>query len=496
MLFNSYVFVFLFLPISLVGYWGLRNIATARAAFGWLVVCSLFYYGWWNPPYTFFIVGSILANYFLGRIIGGEHSAALRKGCLVTGLAANTVLLVYYKYAVFAASIWNDLTGGTISLGEVFLPLGISFFTFQQMAYLIDSFRGEAREYHIIDYALFVTFFPQLIAGPIVHHGEMIPQFQRHDVKRRDPRDINIGLVIFIIGLAKKVLIADRLAPYASWSFRTVVEGDPITMTRAWACAITYSMQLYFDFSGYTDMAMGAARMFGIKLPLNFHSPYKAWNIVDFWRRWHITLSRFLRDYLYIPLGGNRHGGVRRYVNLLLTMVLGGLWHGAGWTFVIWGALHGAYLCINHAWAAALRHLGLGWLQHNRWWRWGFARPVTLLAVLVGWVYFRAADVPTAHRILMAMAGAGDEARVGGRDLMMLVIGLTMVLFCWMVPNTHEWMHRYRPAVEKVRPGRVPLVGWHPAWRPTWGWAIVLGLLFGCSVVAMSGASEFLYYQF
>ena len=284
------------------------------------------------------------------------------------------------------------------------LPLGISFFTFQKIAYLVDAYRGEVRAGGFLSFALFVTFFPQLIAGPIVHHSEVIPQFGQKSTYRPNLDNLSMGIGIFVLGLAKKTVLADSIATYATPVFRAAQAGADPTLFEAWGGALAYTFQLYFDFSGYSDMAIGLALMFNIRLPINFNSPYKATNIIDFWRRWHITLSRFLRDYLYIPLGGNRHGVARRYANLMLTMLLGGLWHGAGWTFIVWGGLHGIFLVINHFWHA----LGVGSATTSG------ARPgsdgsaartITFLAVMVAWVFFRAEDFDAATRILAGMAG-------------------------------------------------------------------------------------------
>ena len=275
------------------------------------------------------------------------------KRWLLVAIAANLALLAYYKYAIFFVANAQRLIGHVGPLPEIVLPLGISFFTFTQIAFLVDAHRGLAREYSFTHYTLFVTYFPHLIAGPILHHREMMPQFDRRSTYTLDWDNVAVGLTMFIIGLFKKTVIADDMAAFASPAFDAAAGGTQLTLLEAWGAALAYTFQIYFDFSGYTDMALGASRMFGIVLPLNFRSPYKAANIIDFWRRWHITLSRFLRDYVYIPLGGNRKTVPRRYENLLLTMLVGGLWHGAGWTFVFWGALHGIYLVVNHGWRIA-----------------------------------------------------------------------------------------------------------------------------------------------
>ena len=371
MLFNSYEFIFFFLPVVLAGFFALGTRGKARAAVGFLVVSSLFYYGWWDPTYLLLILASIGVNYRLGAALSraredGADGVSRGRWLLRLGVALNLGALGWFKYANFVVDNVNSALGSDVHLAKIVLPLAISFFTFQQIAYLVDSHRGEAREHRFLHYCLFVTFFPQLIAGPIVHHGEMLPQFADGKTYRFRAENLSVGATVFFIGLFKKVVFADTIAQYGTPVFDAAANGVPMTFLPAWAGALAYTLQIYFDFSGYSDMAIGLGRMFGVRLPLNFHSPYKAVNIIDFWRRWHMTLSRFLRDYLYIPLGGNRNGKLKRYRNLFLTMVLGGMWHGAGWTFLVWGTLHGVYLMINHAWHGVRRALGfpdgsLGW---------------------------------------------------------------------------------------------------------------------------------------
>jgi alginate O-acetyltransferase complex protein AlgI len=333
MLFNSYTFIFIFLPITLLVFFSIGGKGHHRIAIAWLVAASLFFYGWWNPAYLSLILGSILFNYAVGVALSNlqaQSSAShlTKKIILSFGILVNLFLLAYFKYANFFVDNLNSLSGSNFHLQTIILPLAISFFTFQQITYLVDAYKGETREYNFLHYCLFVTFFPQLIAGPIVHHREMLPQFVKNTIYKFNHQHLAIGLTIFFIGLFKKVVLADGVAVYATPVFEAAEQGVMLTFFEAWAGALAYTFQLYFDFSGYSDMAIGIARMFGIRLPLNFNSPYKSVNIIEFWRRWHITLSRFLRDYLYIPLGGNRKGKFRRYINLMITMLLGGLWHG------------------------------------------------------------------------------------------------------------------------------------------------------------------------
>ena len=335
----------------------------------------------------------MLFNYVIGNSLNTKKEenkkSFSKKSILIFGIVANLSLLGYFKYADFFIENFNIVVQTNINLFNLLLPLAISFFTFQQIAYLVDSYRQETKEYDFLNYALFVTFFPQLIAGPIVHHSEMMPQFANKWNAVKKYKNIALGLFIFSIGLFKKVVIADTFAVWASAGFDT---ATTLNLFEAWATSLSYTFQLYFDFSGYTDMAIGIALLFNIKLPINFNSPYKARNIQDFWRRWHITLSRFLRDYVYIPLGGNKISSFRTYSNLLATFVIGGLWHGAGWTFIFWGFLHGMALVIHRAWS----NLGF------KMWTW-LAWLITFSFVNITWVFFRAKEWDDAIRILSSM---------------------------------------------------------------------------------------------
>src|SRR6195952_4363496 len=346
MLFNSYAFIFLFLPVVLAGYFAFGR-GSQLAPVVWLALASLAFYSLGNCQYVPLLMTSIAFNYGVGYLlITRDLRPKTRFAVLAAGVAGDLLVLGIFKYAGFLAANFNALFS-THAVVHILLPVGISFYTFTQIAFLVDAYRGQVARYALPHYALFVTYFPHLIAGPILHHRDMIPQFERAEAKRPDPHLILCGLIIFAIGLFKKTCLADGIQPLVGPVFGP---GSP-TFDQAWIGALAYTFQLYFDFSGYSDMAIGISLMFGIFLPLNFNSPYKATSIIDFCRRWHMTLSQFLRDYLYISLGGNRRGRILRYVNLMITMLLGGLWHGAAWTFVVWGALHGAYLCINHAWS-------------------------------------------------------------------------------------------------------------------------------------------------
>jgi D-alanyl-lipoteichoic acid acyltransferase DltB (MBOAT superfamily) len=514
MLFNSYAFIFAFLPVAFLGFAILAR-RSHQAAAGWLTLTSLFFYGYWNPPYVLVLIGSIVINYFIGKAISAhvpDGRTTMQKLRVAAGIAFNLALLGYYKYANFFVDNVNALTGAGWDVAAILLPIGISFYTFTQVAYHVDCYRGFIKEYDIVNYALFIAFFPQLIAGPILHHKEMMPQFERDETYRIRAENLAVGTTIFLFGLFKKAVLADGIAAYATPVFAAADAGGSIDFFTAWGGALAYTFQLYFDFSGYSDMAIGLARLFGIVLPLNFASPYKSANIIDFWRRWHMTLSRFLRDYLYFALGGNRKGQVRRYVNLFLTMLLGGIWHGAGWNFAIWGALHGLYLVINHAWRALFG----GWLGNTRTYR-VLAWAVTFLAVVVGWVFFRAVTLDGALELLRGMAGLngidlpnalyvrlqplhgifdglGIGASLGGgRDFVMTWLWVaTLFLISVVMPNTQEIMSRATPALEFD----AAAVKTRLLWQPNRRWAVATSVIGVVGILALTRVSEFLYFQF
>lgn len=394
MLFNSYVFIFVFLPVTFFIYFWLNKKRLTYASKAWMVFASLFFYSWWNIIYLPLILGSILFNFTVGTIISRNNKQQKRisnKSVLIFGIGANIILLGYFKYMDFFIANVNAALGAHWDLMHIVLPLGISFFTFTQIAYLVDAYRGEVKEMDYLNYTLFVTFFPHLLAGPILHHKEMMPQFDSIKNKAVNYRNISMGLFLFSIGLFKKVIIADTFAAWANAGFDY---SSTLSLFEAWATSLSYTFQLYFDFSGYTDMALGAALLFSIKLPINFNSPYKALNIQDFWRRWHITLSRFLRDYIYIPLGGNRNGELRTYSNLFTVFLIGGLWHGASWMFVAWGALHGIAIVIHRAW----QQMGFGMHRVLAWF-------ITFNFINITWVFFRANEWSDALKVLSGMSG-------------------------------------------------------------------------------------------
>jgi alginate O-acetyltransferase complex protein AlgI len=390
MLFHSQAFILGFLPACLAGCFLLGRFAGRTWAVAWLLAASLFFYGWWNPRFVLLLVGSIAANYALGqhilRLARTERRAATRRW-LIAGIAGNLALLCWFKYADFLLHI---AAPGAAPLG-IFLPLAISFFTFQQIMFLVDSARQERTDTDPLTYATFVAFFPHLIAGPIVRPKDIIPQLQQRDLAEPNATNLADGLTLFLLGLAKKLVLADTFGSFADIGFNAASNGASLSLFEAWYAVLAYSLQIYFDFSGYSDMAIGLARMLNVRFPLNFASPYQARNIAEFWRRWHITLGAFLREYVYFPLGGSRCGALRHSSNLLGTMLLCGLWHGAAWRFVLWGGLHGLYLVLHaHCRVTLPRAL---------------AQALTLLAVVVAWVPFRATTIVAAQSMLAGMAG-------------------------------------------------------------------------------------------
>ena len=523
MLFSSPEFIYAFLPLVFLGFVLSHRLKSPSAVLYWLIASSLFFYGWWNPRYLVLIVALIAANFALSRAILAAPTAATRKAWLLAGLTLNLGTLVYYKYTGFLLRNIDALTGAQWTVGTIVLPLGISFFTFQKIAFLVDTYHGRVPRIGFGEYSLFVLFFPQLIAGPIVHHSEVVPQFRALHERRMNWDNVAIGVTVFFIGLFKKVVLADSLSAYdVTPVFSKVAAGAHPAFLEAWGGALGYTLQLYFDFSGYSDMAIGAALLFGIRLPQNFNSPYKATSIIDFWRRWHMTLSRFLRDYVYFPLGGNRLGPGRRYVNLFVTMLLGGFWHGAGWTFVIWGALHGSYLAINHGWRALMDRAGVDFSAIPVIVRRSAALLLTFFAVVIGWVYFKSDSTATAARMLGAMFGANgialplalshlpllptllghlshfvapDEAYGQLRGSIALLGIAALLVWCWSLPNALQMFAAQRAALVSSDLESAP--GWsrfHYGWR----WAtLTAAVILICLVYVQSNIQQdFLYFDF
>jgi alginate O-acetyltransferase complex protein AlgI len=468
-LFNSYPFVLVFLPSVLAGFALLARWGRRTAVLAFLTVASLAFYAWWNWRFLPLILVSMAFNFAVGtlleRRVRGHMSAAPPRRLLALGIAVNLGLLGYFKYRNFFVDTVGMALGVGWHMPPLVLPLAISFFTFEQITYLVDAYHGETGTYDFLSYCLFISFFPHLIAGPIVRFKQLVPQFAAADTFVISQRNLATGLFIFTIGMFKKVIVADTFSPWVAPIFDQV---PGVVFTDAWGATLAFALQLYFDFSGYTDMAIGLALMLNIVLPENFNSPYQAHSIIDFWRRWHMTLSDFLRDYLYIPLGGNRRGSARRYFNLFITMFLGGLWHGASWTFVLWGGLHGVYVAINHAW----RRVGIPLPAAVSW-------AVTFLAVTVGWVFFRAPTLERARDILAGMAGLHGFAwqhlpyTIGGNRFKLLLPALAVVLWC---------------------PNRQAMMQWR--WENDYAYAAAFAVLAGLCILRLGDPSPFVYFQF
>ncbi len=492
MLFNSYVYLYCFLPIVIIVYFNLTKFRLALAGRVWLVLSSFFFYAYWNPIYLPLLLSSILVNYGIGTTLtkmvsgSGKNQNVIMspKKLLAAGILFNLGFLGFYKYADFFIHNVNMLSGSEFSLLSLALPLAISFFTFQQIAYLVDSYKTISKEYDFLKYCLFVSFFPQLIAGPIVHHKEMMPQFHSLRNQLINWQNMASGILLLSIGLFKKVVIADTFAKWATAGFD---HTTTLHFIDAWAASLSYTFQIYFDFSGYTDMAIGTAYCFNIKLPLNFNSPYKALNIRDFWRRWHMTLSRWLRDYVYIPLGGNRKRNISMYANIFITFFLGGLWHGAGWTFVLWGVMHGVGSII-HRWFSKLN---IGLPQSLRW-------ALTFLFIHFAWVMFRANTIADAVKVYKGMLGLNGmqlplwtkeyfnaldlkvsfsenvfaSVKGGNETFFALLVVLMLTLFA---KNSMEIRESFRPNLKS---------------------ALFVAALITTSTYLMTRLSEFIYFNF
>ena len=509
MIFSSYEFLFAFLPVTYAFFFLANRIFGLRAGLVVLTLASLIYYQWWNAGDLVVLVGAIVMNYLLGGILARTAS----KPFLIFGIVTNLGLIGIFKYNVFIADNLYRVFGATFETESVALPLGISFFTFQQIAYLVDCYRYRESEGSVLNYFLFVSFFPQLIAGPIVHHREMLPQFFKSENIRPLYQNLAVGLFILIIGVFKKAFVADHIEIFVSEIYDAASRGRELTLLEAWGGTLAYSFQIYFDFSGYSDMAIGLGRMFGIKLPTNFESPYKSPNITDFWRRWHMTLSRFLRDYLYFPLGGNRRGAFRQGINLMIVMFLGGLWHGAGWNFALWGIVHGVFLVLHRGWSILGGERGVFFFMSDTLRAW-CARGLTFVAVTVAWVPFRASSTEVTENVLRGMAGLNGvsmpiwlsplynavciEEACGGvlfsqemlfhqptRYLWMLAL-LGAV---WFLPNAREIGAKFECALEGLSVERMPFV------RIAL-WSSFCAGIFILALTALPKQKEFIYFVF
>ncbi|WP_231465862.1 MBOAT family protein [Selenomonas sp. FC4001] len=451
--------MFLFLPLTFAGFFFLGHKGKKKWATLWLVLASFFFYGYWDIRYVPLLFGSICFNYLVGRQLEANNR---HKGWLAFGIIVNVLLLGYFKYTDFFLSTVNAVAGVNLfDLPHIVLPLGISFFTFTQTAYLVDAYRGEAKNQSFVTYCEFVTIFPHLIAGPIINHKEMIPQFVADKTFRINYENIALGLTVFTFGLFKKVVIADKLAIYANEAFS---HADSLTCVEAWVGALGYTLQLYFDFSGYSEMAIGLALLFNLKMPVNFNSPYQARSIIDFWRRWHMTLGLWVKNYLYIPLGGNRHGEFKKMRNLFVSMLIIGFWHGAGWTFIIWGGLHGILLMINHAW----RKTGIILPKMLNW-------GMTFLCVVICWVFFRAGNVNEAMSVLGSMTDVQSMVGIEIKQYKHLAQFVAVVAVLTVIPNPLVLMKKFTASNK---------------------WLLTTVIMLIWAIWKLNNYSEFLYFQF
>lgn len=446
MVFSSWPFLLVFLPITLIGFVAIpARLRTVRKL--WLCIASVVFYAYWKIEYVPLLFFSIALNYTVAELLTRSQNPRRAKAILTAGVTANLLLLGYFKYTNFILKSLFGLAHQPFQRLDIILPLAISFFTFTQISYLVDVYRDRNLHYGVLDYTLFVVFFPHLIAGPIVRHWEIIPQYEKRDLRPLRV-DWAVGLALFLFGLYKKRLLADPIAIYANTVYGAAEAGQMVNFSAAWLGTTAYALQIYFDFSGYSDMAIGLARMFGIRFPMNFDSPYRATSIIEFWQRWHITLTRFLREYLYYPLGGNRRGPLRQAVNIMVTMLLSGLWHGAGWNFIIWGGLHGCYLLIAHEWRRLRESHGWKW---EHWSYRGVCMLITFIAVLFAWVLFRAPNLPVAGNVLSAMIGLQMNPTappMDYADALQLILPLLALAFC--LPNVQRLLAEYEPVLENV----------------------------------------------
>jgi alginate O-acetyltransferase complex protein AlgI len=530
MLFNSHEFLFVFLPVTLLGFYLLGR-ASRQAAILWLILTSLLFYGWWRPLNILIIGPSIIVNYFLAsfllRLSQRGDQPGLSRAVLIVGILFNVAFLGFFKYADFVYGAINDVFGGNLILLHIILPLGISFITFQKIAFLIDVQAGRVKAFTFREYCTFVLFFPQLIAGPIVHYREMMPQFASATC-RFDKENFAVGLTLLFFGLFKKAVLADNIAPLISPIYQhSAAGGGQTPLLAAWMAAVGFTLQVYFDFSGYTDMALGLGRFFGIKLPPNFNSPLRASSVVDFWLRWHITLTRFLTAYIYNPLVlgltrrriakgrpgfAGRNPPLGAFVSLLIvplitTMFIAGLWHGAGYGFIIFGLMHGVYLVINHGWRVYAAHR---WRDREAYAR--VMRPVgwalTFVAVTTAMLFFRAPSVASALDLVRGVfglngvalrQGAQAIAETYGTDIQKTAMWIAILLFIAVVcPNTLQILAPYEPALGVKPQSTAPVIGKIriPAWGPSLPWAIAVSTIAAVAIFSIGGPSEFLYWQF
>ena len=483
MVFNSFLFLIMFLPATLLGFFYFLRKGRQWAIL-WLIMASFFFYGSWDYRFIPILLTSILINYAAcKRIICSPPEN--RRRWLTAAVIFNLLLLGFFKYANFFITTLNDTTAGSITPLNIILPIGISFFTFTQISFLVDACHGKIKELNFTHYLLFVSYFPYIVAGPILHHQEMLPQFAGLSHYPVRGNNFSIGVSLFIFGLGKKLLIADNLA----LALGPVFVAEHPQFFQAWIGALAYTLQLYFDFSGYSDMAVGVSLLMGFRIPINFNSPYKATSISDFWERWHISLSQFLRHYLYIPLGGNRQGQFRRYRNLLLTMLLGGLWHGANWTFVVWGGLHGLYLCVRHGWQQMMKNTHRQPTRLKNF----LSRSVTFVAVVIAWCFFRSPSVASAMHVmagLIGQNGISPVTEINAFAYFMLAAGTFVVFF---MPNTNE-LFLFPESGKEGKPASPSILS--VKWSPSVLWGIAMGFVFALCILSIERVNDFIYAQF
>lgn len=503
MVFASQAFL-AFLAVVLGVFWALSRLYP-QAGKAWIIAASLFFYGYWAPVYVLLLATSMVVNFALVRAILATTDDGRRSLLLTTGVVLNIGLIAYFKYFAFLVESLNLVAALDLRVPEIILPIGISFLTFQQIGLLVDARQGRVAHLPFFDHLFLISFFPHLIAGPILSQHELLPQLAAIRRWILEPSKLAVGAALFAVGLFKKTVLIDPFARHVDAIYNVAARGDPLGFLDGWAAGVGYGFQIYFDFSGYSDMAIGLAFMFGITLPLNFFSPYKAASIRVFWRRWHVTLSRFLQKLLYIPMGGNRHGMARTIAALIGTMAIGGLWHGAGWNFVIWGLLHGAYLSVNHVWIHLVIRRAGSLVDRVR------ASPLmrrlahaagvllTFAAVSFAWVYFRAPDVDTASRLALAMLGLSGHSGVHWVTESIGPKLLPYFLIVWLLPNSMQLFRRTGAILhveDYVVAGEASLLERRFSFRLSRGWAVGSALIFLSGWFMMSNLSPFIYFQF
>ena len=512
MLFDSYIFILIFLPIVAAIFFLGSARFQRKLSIAWLVLASLFFYAWWNPIYLPLMIGSILFNFYVALALrkAKKHYAAHSLPLLIIGIVGNLLLLGYFKYFNFFIDNLNLVLNTDLYVAPIILPLAISFFTFTQITYLVDAYSYDTEDYDLVHYMLFVTFFPHLLAGPIIHHAEIMPQFDRDETYRLNRRNIQLGLSIFAIGLFKKTILADNIFAFSNPFFLAADAGNSLSTYEAWEGAIAFSLRVYFDFSAYTDMAIGSARLFGIKLPINFYSPFKSLNTAEFWRRWHMSLTRLITEYIYSPISismarkaiaANSGAQVVFWKSiaypLVVTFVIVGVWHGAGWNFAIYGALQGVMIIVNNLWRQFRKNVLKHDLQHTTLAGRILSRGLTSACFIFTLVFFRAGTTDGALTMAATMLGLNENGLTtgpffSGNFLLFAVLYFAIIFF---LPNTQQFFAEHEPSLEPKR--KEKLWGLEKmAWAPTRPWAIICSVLFALGLLNLGTEIEFVYLQF